>query len=387
MGLGEDVHQVRWALQLGRSEEIDRIAQARQRHRVLGVLGEAEVGKTETVRQAIGPSTPGRAVIELDLDGAASGRHVSFFLVRQIARAHLGAPAFSILKVGVLVPASIEAQRIELGEILGVEGLEEAFRDWPSGTYPLGRAVAALERFAGMKKVVLWIDHLEAPGLTPRHPLDLDRLLWGFREMLQRVPRFSVVLSGRVAGEARAIGSEAAFHQQGQWLSLDNPGPAQWRSVAANLSLSESSAGELATLTKGHPATMLLALLRMVKVKRASDLDPFELVRELAATDPGLAARSMQHARSLHRLGGQVLMQVANGEGPYAANQRGQSPAQEIRKVLGRLQLAGLIRHDEGWSVVNPLLAAALRGEIALVSAPDLKLKGGSASGSDEFDL
>ena len=385
MGLSEDVSRVRFALQLGRSEEVDRIAEARQRHRVLGVLGEAEVGKSETIRQAIGPSTPRRAVIELDLDGAASGRHVSFALAKEIARAHLGTPAFSILKVGALVPSSIEAQRIELGELLGVDGLDEALRDWPSGSYPLGRAVAALERFAQMKKVILWIDHLEAPALTPRHPLDLDRLLWGFREMLQRVPEVSVVLSGRIAAEARAIGSEAAFHQQGQWLGLDNPGRAVWRDVASRLGLSEHSATELTALTRGHPSTMLLALLRMTR--QASRADPSELVRELTATDPGMTARAMQHARSLHRLGGQVLIQIANGEGPYAAAQRGQSPAQEIRKVLGRLRLAGLIRHDEAWSVVNPLLAASLRGEIALVSAPDLELESVRERDSDEFDL
>lgn len=385
MGLGEDVHRVRWALQLGRSEEIDRIAEARQSHRVLGVLGEGEVGKTETVRQAIGPSTPRRAVIELDLDGAASGRHASFLLAKEIARAHLGAPAFSTLKVGALVPASVAAQRIKLGELLGVDGLEEALRDWPSGSYPLGRAVAALERFARMKEVILWIDHLEAPALTPRHPLDLDRLLWGFREMLQRVPQISIVVSGRIAGEARAIGPEAAFHQQGQWLGLDNPGSAIWRNVALHLGLSEYSVTELAALTGGHPSTMLLALLRMIR--QPSRADPSELLRELAATDPGMAARAMQHARSLHRLGGQVLVQVAHGEGPYSTAQRGQSPAQEVRKVLGRLQLAGLLRHDEAWSVVNPLLAAALRGEIALVSAPDLESEVESERDSDEFDL
>lgn len=385
MGLSEDVHRVRWALQLGRSEEIDRIAHARKRHRVLGILGEAEVGKTETIRQAIGPSTPRRAVIEIDLDGAASGRHVSFHLAKAIARAQLGVPAFSILKVGVLVPASIEAQRMELADLLGVDGLEEALLDWPSGSFPLGRAVAALERLARKKQVILWIDHLEAPALTPRHPLDLDRLLWGFREMIQRMPQISIVLSGRVAGEARVIGPEAAFHQQGQWLDLDNPGVAIWQKVASNLDLPVNLTSKLSALAKGHPATMLLALLRMIR--RPSPVDPPELIRELAAADPGMTARAMQHARSLHRLGGQVLIQVAHGEGPYSASRRGKSPAQEIRKVLGRLQLAGLIRHDKAWSVVNPLLAAALRGKIALVSAPDLGEEDAIEISSDEFDL
>ncbi len=369
MGLNEEVRRLRWALQLARSEEADRIAEARRRQRVVGVLGEAEVGKSETVRQAIGPSTPRRAVIEIDFDGAASDGHLAFLLARQIARAHLGAPAFSTLKVGVLVPATIEAQRIELAELLGVDGLEEALRDWPSGTYPLARALGALERLTELRETILWLDHLEAPALTPRHPVDVEGLLWGFRELLQRTPELSIVLCGRVAVEARVLGSEAAFHQQGQWLTLDNPPPEAWRRVAATLDVGDAPALELATLTRGHPVTMLLALMRMTR--GAGGAGAHEILRDLVATDPGLGARAMQHARSLHRLGGQVLVQVANGEGPYAAAQRGSSPAQEIRKVLGRLQLAGLLRHDEGWSLVNPLVTAALRGEVALASAPD----------------
>jgi hypothetical protein len=373
MALTDEIPRARWALELARIGESERITEAVQMSRVVGVLGEAEVGKTETVRQTLGHSTPKLAVVGIDLDGAAGEEQLAFQIAREIARSYLGAAEFSTLKVGVLVPASIEAKRIELAEILGVDGLEESLRDWPSGRHELAAALAALERLSQRRETILWIDHLEAPGLTPRHPLDLDRLLWAVREMIQRLPGLSAVLSGRDAAEAQILGREAAFHQQGQWLTLDNPPPEAWQTVAAGLRVPAGYAGELAELTGGHPETMLLALLALTGGR--SSTDSSEVLRQLASAAGSLVARAMQHARSLHRLGGQVLLQVAHGQGPYAAAQRGESPPQEIRKVLGRLQLAGLIRHDDGWSVVNPLIGIALRSDLHRAIAPDLELE------------
>lgn len=85
----------------------------------------------------------------------------------------------------------------------------------------------------------------------------------------------------------------------------------------------------------------------------------------MAAHDDGVAARAVQHARSLHRLGGQVLVQVARGQRPYASTQRGTASTQEISKVLARLRLAGLIRRTDRWDVVNPLVAIRARGTVA----------------------
>ncbi len=363
-----NVPGARWSLKLARHEEAQQIADALQTNRVVGLLGEAEVGKTETLRQALGHSTPKLSILRLDLDGVAGEEHLAFQISREIARAVLSLAEFSTLKVGVLVPTSIEAKRIALADLLGVNGLDESLRDWPSGRYPLARALEALEKLAKGRDVFLWLDHLEAPGLTPRHPLDLDHLLWAIREMVQRLPDLNVVLSGRDAVEGRVLGREAAFHQQGRWLSLDNPGAEAWLTVGAGLEVPAATANDLAELTGGHPETMLLALLELTEEpKRDAD----DVLRYLASTAGALTARAMQHARSLHRLGGQILIQVASGLGPYAGAQRGESPPQEIRKVLGRLHLAGLIRHDEGWSVVNPLIRIALRDGVHRANAPD----------------
>lgn len=372
MALTDLIPRALLALENARLEEGARIAESVQISRVVGVLGEAEVGKTETIRQALGHSTSDLSVVRLDLDGAAGESHAAFLLAKEIAGAYLGGAGFSTLKGGVLVPAAIEVERVELAELLGVAGVDEALREWPSGEFSLTQAMRGLERLAEQRTVIFWVDHLESPALTPRHPLDLDGLLWAVREALQRVPRLSVVLSGRSAFEGRLLGPEAAFHQQGQWLTMDYPPPNAWLEVAAALRLPQPLMAELATETGGHPSSTLLGLLRLMEMGEGT---PAETMVDLATAQGDLAARAMQHARSLHRLGGQVLTQIALGLGPYAIAQRGASPPQEIRKVLSRLRLAGLIRHDDAWSVVNPLLAMAIRREGGpLLSAPDWEL-------------
>ncbi len=370
MAVNEAARHVLSALELARLEEGHQIAEAIQAGRVIGVLGEAETGKTTTIRQALGPSEGEHAIVELDLDGVAGDEHLAFLIARQISSAFLGAPGFSILKVGALVPASLESRRIELAELLGLDGLDEALRDWPSGTYGLPEALAALEELASLRQTILWLDHLESPALTPRHPFDLDQLLWGLREMVQRLPDLDLVLSGRVATESRVLNREAAFYEQGRWLTFDNPPLEAWRKVAQAIDVPRRFITELWGLTRGHPETTLRALLEPRAGVEGGSAGA--VVRELAAASSALTARAMQHARSLHRLGGQVLIQIANGQGPYAAAQRGDSPPQEIRKVLGRLQLAGLIRHDGGWSVVNPLIGALLSDQVEPLLAPDL---------------
>jgi hypothetical protein len=53
--------------------------------------------------------------------------------------------------------------------------------------------------------------------------------------------------------------------------------------------------------------------------------------------------------------------ELALGQRPYAAAQRGTTTTQELSKALKRLRLAGLLRHEDSWMVVNPLLAMRLR--------------------------
>ena len=350
------------ALAGARADEAQRIAEAKREHQIVGVLGEAEVGKTATVRQALRLSEADGNALYLDLDGAAGDGHAGFLLAKQIARTVLGETDFSLLSGGVLLPARVERGRLRLAELLGVEGLDEALREWPSGHYLSTSAFGALEKLVKQRDVTLWIDHVEAPHVTPRHPLNLDGLLWGVRELSQRERRLRVIVSGREALEDEILGPQAAFHQQGRWMSLDVPAP--WVELAAKLGALRLLAKPLSNLTGGHPATMLLGLLH-IKETRSPRLPHAEhVLRELAARDDGLAARAIQQARTLHRLGGQVLRQIALGQRPYAASQRGSASPQEIRKVLNRLRLAGLLRRSDGWAIVNPLVSIALRGTV-----------------------
>ncbi len=369
MELMERVARANRALEIARLPEAETITTAVQLNQVVGVLGEGDVGKTETIGQALGPSNGKLAVVRLDLAGAGSDAHVAFRLALGICRALVDGPQLSVLKVGALVPASLESRRLELAELLGVDGLEEAMRDWPSGEYGLPRALSALEDLARDRGTILWVDHLEAPGLTPRHPLKTDRLLWSLRELGQRLSGLTVVLSGRVADEGTILGPKAAFHQQGQWLSLDNPPATAWMKVARDLRIEERDAAALVELTRGHPETTLLAMLEMQRADSVPSAE--EALRRLGSAGGALTARAIQHARTLHRLGEQVLVQVALGMRPYGIGQRGSSPQQEITKVLRRLRQAGLLRHDGNWSVVDPRIAMAVSGRLQGVVAPD----------------
>ncbi len=369
MDLIEAIPWARGALASVRRPDAERIAQALNAHRVVGVLGEGEVGKTDTVAQALELRDGDASLVRLDLDAAASDAHVGFHLAKAVARAVAGESDFSLLSVGVLWPSRIEEKRLGLAELFGIRGLEEALRPWPSGSFSAAAGLRLVEALCRQRPVVLWIDHLESPSLTPRHPVKVQELLWGVREMAQREDAITLVLSGRKAFEKSVLGPKEAFHQQGTWLTVDNPAVPAWREVAELVQVWPGLAGALAELTGGHPATMLHALLHVREQRtRRRAQDPHAVLQALAIRDDGLAGRAVQHARSLHRLGGQVLTQIALGEGPYGANQRGAAAPQEIRKVLERLRLAGLVRPDAPWTIVNPLLAIRLRGSLEVAT-------------------
>lgn len=351
------------ALEEARGSEADRIVDAREQNRVFGVLGEAEVGKSEVLARSLGGPQEGWALLRLDLAKASDESQVAHLLLRQIAKAYLGEALFSRLSVEVLVPREAADRRRDLSREIGIDAVDEAMRPWPSGTFPLADAMEATAKLALDRETILWIDHVEAASLTPRHPLDVSHLLWLVRGIQQSLDQLSLVISGREAFQTDLLGSEQAFHQQGRWLTIDNPPLAAWWHVSDALAVNVYLTNELENLTRGHPQTMLRAI--SLATERPARTAGGEIIRDLASISTPLAARAVQHARSLHRLGSQVLIQVARGEPPYGQVQRGGEPQQAITRVLARLRLAGLLRHDpEGWSVVDPLVAAVLRGGV-----------------------
>ena len=375
MEMSDVITEAYQRLAVARRPEAERLVQAMSTSRILGVLGEAEVGKTETIKQALrlrwqeARSRP-QALLTLDLGRAANGEHLASMVTKQISSAVLGINSFTLVSTGTLLPAPAEGELVKLSRLIGVDGVDEALRPWPSGTFPLEKALVAIEDLAADHKTTVWIDHAEAPSLTPRHPLDVDGLLWGIRAMAQRSENLSLIIAARDAFERELQGRDRAFYEQGRWLELDNPPSPIWEQIGEQLGVKASMTEELVEHTRGHPPTMLRAL-PLAATGGGLPLAA-ETIRELTIASGPLTSRAIQHARSLHRLGGQVLEQIALGQRPYAAAQKGASPPQEIRKVLGRLHLAGLIRHDpDGWSVVDPLVEAALSHPVQLAIAEE----------------
>ncbi|MFZ2050540.1 MAG: hypothetical protein WAU69_06360 [Solirubrobacteraceae bacterium] len=344
------------ALAVARSEEARLIRDCVHRDQVVGVFGEAEVGKTQTIRQALAGSAI--RVLRLDLHWAASETHVGFLLACEMARALAPGLAPTCLAHGGRLPAAVEQARSRLVETLG-GGLQESLRRWPSGRYEWPVALESLEALVQTQEALLWIDHLEAPRLSFRHPLKLSPLLWSISELVERAPGLRVLLSGREAARVDLDGPRAAFSGSGRWLSLQAPSADAWRRVAKLVDARGDLVAELADLTAGHPRTMLLALVSIADQQAPPPAQ--QVLLALAERDDGLEARAMEHARSLHRLGGQALTQAALGQRPYATAQRGATTTQELSKALKRLRLAGLLRHEDSWRVVNPLLAMRLR--------------------------
>ncbi|HEV7942214.1 MAG TPA: hypothetical protein VGP17_05370 [Solirubrobacteraceae bacterium] len=352
----------RAALARARSREARHIRNCLLADQVLGVFGEAEVGKTQTIRQALGGSA--MRVLRLDLRWAASYEHLGFLLACEMARTLAPGFAPSSLAYGGRLPAAVEQARSRLVETLG-GGLQEAMRLWPSGRYDWPVALESLELLAQAEEALLWVDHLEAPRLSFRHPLKLAPLLWSISELVERAPNLRLLLSGREAARAEVEAPRAAFSDRGRWLSLHAPSADAWCQVAELVDAGSALVAELVDMTAGHPRTMLLALASVAGQPAPPPAQ--EVLLALAEHDDGLAARAMEHARSLHRLGGQALTQAALGQRPYATAQRGTTTTQELSKALKRLRLAGLLRHEDSWRVVNPLLAMRLRA----ASAPE----------------
>lgn len=350
------------ALASARAKEAHEIREAACRERMLGVFGEAEVGKTLTIEQALARS--GVRILRLDLRWAAGEAHAAFQLVGEMARALAPGVDLSRLARRGTLPDAVEQARSRLVETLG-GGLQEALRSWPSGRCRWAAALESLDMLAHEQDVLLWVDHLEAPGLSFRHPLNVEELLWSLSELIERTGTLRVLISGREASRSAVDGPRAAFVGQGRRISMNAPDAVAWHQVADLLGCSGDCAEELARLTAGHPRTMLLALSAIAGERAPAPAK--QVLETLAGHDDGLAARAMEHARSLHRLGGQVLTQAALGQRPYATAQRGATTTQELSKALKRLRLAGLLRHEDRWRVVNPLLAMRLQAS----SPPD----------------
>ncbi|MFL5846263.1 MAG: hypothetical protein ACJ762_16365 [Solirubrobacteraceae bacterium] len=362
--LTEAIPALHIALTAARRRDRALLDEALRRFGVTGVHGEAEVGITSLIAATIDDAN--HPVIRVDLDGATSADDVTWLLARGLARAVLGPTLSVLLGPSEMRPTSAQQHYIQFAETVGSQIADLALSD-----QGMGSSVDAIQVLDVIGRVyeqsvqppVLWIDHLQAPALTPRHPVDVDALLWNVRSVQQRF-EMPVIISGHRMASPIAYRRSGAFHGDGQWVTIGRPGVEVWTATATALEDFAPTREWIAAMTEithGHPATMLLALALNVEL---GSRPPLELWRIMLSSDDGHVARAVQHARSLHRLGGRVLELIAIGIGPYEDAQT-DARRKEIYRAVTRLHEGGLITQPRprAWELTNPLLAGRLRGE------------------------
>ncbi len=371
VGLTRTVPQLQEALSDARRSELERVDEGLRRFGITGVHGEPEVGTTSVVEAAIARS--GQESIRVDLDGAASNVDVAGMLARGLARTVMGPLNLSLLSAPAIAPTEARRALVSFAEQVGQRLAAFAVADQPTDDVDVVDVLSALARVWGQGAAppILWIDHLQAPELTSRHPVDVNALLWNVRS-LQHEMELPTILSGSKAVTQVAYGRSGAFHGDGAWVTLYRPRTVEWLHVAEALGTSAPAAewvGEMATITHRHPATMLLALALHADLPERSRT-PLDLWQLMLSLDDGYTDRARQHARSLHRLGGFVLDRIARGIGPYEGAQT-KTEKNDRNRAVNRLYDGGLITQPRArtWEVTNPLLAGRLRRDMPLAAS------------------
>jgi hypothetical protein len=335
----------------------------------VALIGEADVGKTTLLRQlGTRMERSGMWTVRLDLDGAYAVAQLAWLTLRSLAEAIAGPVSFSML---VALDQSMWTSRarraaLEIDELLGTALSATALRATPPASEGkeedlglLGEALSRVADVAAVRQpVLLVIDHLEAPGLTPRHPVDVATLLWSVRAIAQKTPQVRVVVAGRPGIEDLYATRDAAFFQDGRTVRLERPSVTQWWQVASALGLPSDPFRSAIDLTEGHVPTTLRVLEEWSR-ERGAQVET--LFAELVSAQAAHTRRCVQHARTLDRLGGRILTAISRGLPPYGAI--AYSHPKEIQRPLTRLRLAGLIDQPtpRRWRVTDPLVGANLR--------------------------
>ncbi len=364
VGLTTSIPPLHEALTAARRQEHATIDDALGRFGMTGVHGEPEVGVTTVIADAI--RFGGYDSIRVDLEAATDQRSVAWSMAYGLARAVMGRSALGQMIARDIAPTWARHAYVDFAKTVGPRIAAFVLDEGRSPVVDVAEVLRAIATVTEQRvdPPVLWIDHLQAPLVGARHQVDVNDLLWNVRDAHQAL-ELPIIVSGSRASSSVAHGEKAAFHGDGTWVSLTRPDLGVWQRTAGSLGDSAPPpawVAQMVDITAGHPQSMLLALALSVEVP-AWARTPLELWQAMLSLDAGHIARAMQHARTLHRLGADILSAVAGGIGPYegATTKSGQM---ERQRAVRRLHVSGLITQPRPriWEITNPLLAGRLRG-------------------------
>lgn len=351
-----------------RRDAIERIAQVASEQPFTGVVGEAEVGKTAVLTAALDLLRKGGwTVVRIDLDGAWSPNRLAWRWARELVLAVAGPVVLShidSLDAGMW-PDSTRAALLRLSAALGTEVMRLAEARAPARGVGKADAIdapvnATLE-LAGSRRVVIAIDHLEAPEAARLGSPDAAQLLWRLRSRGQYLNDLRVIVCARPPAQDLASGPEAAYHMGGRWLTLDHPTPSAFAAVTGK---DAEVAQAVVERTFGHPRATLEILGELPASLPDALAVVDAVVGRVAARQVDLARHCVQHARSVHRLGGHLLLAVAQGRGPYEATP--EIDGTEVSQTMTRLHLNGLVRRlgPREWAPCDPRVGWVLGGTL-----------------------
>jgi DNA-binding CsgD family transcriptional regulator len=351
-----------------RRDAIERIAQVVGEQAFTGLVGEAEVGKTAILTAALDVlRKDGWAVVRLDLDGAWSPNRLAWRWARELVRATAGSVVLSHIDAldSGMWPESTRAALLRLHGELGDDVARLAEARHPARGVGKADAIdapvnATLE-LAGNRRLVLAVDHLEAPKAAGLGTPDAAELLWRVRSRGQYLSNLRVVVCARPPAQDLASGSEAAYHMGGRWLTLDPPSATAFAAVTdRDIAVVEAAIER----TFGHPRATLEILGELPGLWRDAPMAVDDSIGRVAARHVDLARHCVQHARSVHRLGGHLLIAVAQGRGPYEATP--EIDGTEVSQAMTRLHLNGLVRRlgPREWAPCDPRVGWVLGGTL-----------------------
>jgi hypothetical protein len=387
--------------EIARPQLVDQIVNTVAQQSFTGVVGEAELGKSYLLNAALRELAGQKwAVIKLDLDGAWSPNRLAWRWAIELARAVAGGAAVSHLHAldRSVWPSSTRSAVLSLSRVLGPE--VAALAEQPHPEKGIGRDDAlqaplqATLALAKKRRVVLAIDHLETPSAAGLRSPDVAGLLWSIRAPGQYLDHLHVVVVTRPGAQHLASGTESAYHLLGRWLTIQPPTADEF---AAATGVPLIWCDQLIPYTGGHPSSTVEVLLEIRRVtvgddSRIPDVPRGNPDRRMASVieyaiatvsdrHVDLARRSIEHARSVHRLGSHLLVAVARGDGPYEATP--EVPGSEVAKAMVRLHLNGLVRprgSQRGWEPSDPRVRWALGGATSQSDWAWAALRGGGAN-------